>query len=118
MARRRNDTDAGMGCLLFMGLFVLGLIITYWYVAIPVAAIIGAVMAYRPLAVYFQREEDRNAVEAATRKTEARRQAAESRPVDRRDHRRQPDGRRASAASREALVVASTEAKPTARPER
>jgi len=76
MARRRNDTDAGMGCLLFMGLFVLGLIITYWYVAIPVAAIIGAVMAYRPLAVYFQREEDRNAVEAATRKTEARRQAA------------------------------------------
>jgi len=65
-----------MGCLLLMGLLVLGLIITYWYVAIPVAAIIGAAMAYGPLAVYFQREEDRKAVEAATREAEARRQEA------------------------------------------
>ncbi len=74
MARRRNDTDAGIGCLLLLGLFVLGLIIVYWYVAIPVAVIIGAVMAYRPLAVYFQREEDRKVSEAATREAEVRRQ--------------------------------------------
>lgn len=76
MARRQNDTDAGMGCLLLMGLFVLGLIIMYWYVAVPVAAIIGAAIAYRPLAVYFQREEDRKVAESAIVEAEARRQEA------------------------------------------
>lgn len=57
MSRRDTDAIAG-GCLLLLVLGVVAVFVLYWYVAVPIAAVLVAGLCYQPLARKLQQRMD------------------------------------------------------------